>query len=124
MASRDPGPPMNSAQLLADRFATALPLRLDREGVIRIGRTRVPLDTVVRTYENGASPEEIVLAYDSLTLADVHSAVGFYLGHCAEVNEYLRERESQRSAVREQNEQRSAQSSLRERLLARRARAA
>ena len=36
------------------------PLRLDVDGNLLVGGTRVPLDTVVGEYEDGASAEEIV----------------------------------------------------------------
>ena len=50
--------------------ATPPPLRLDSNGTLYVGETRVPLDTVVGVYEMGASPEEIVRRYDTLRLAD------------------------------------------------------
>ena len=43
--------------------APAVPLRTDDHGVIRVGKTRVPLDTVVFAFNQGASPEEIVMSY-------------------------------------------------------------
>ena len=36
-----------------------LPLRLDTQGTIRVGRSRVTLDTVIAAYHQGASPETI-----------------------------------------------------------------
>jgi hypothetical protein len=38
-----------------------VPLRMDETGrMIYVGKSRVPLDTVIYTYNEGASPEEIV----------------------------------------------------------------
>jgi hypothetical protein len=40
-------------------------LRVDEDGAIRIGDTRVLLELVVRKYDGGATPEEIVQSYES-----------------------------------------------------------
>lgn len=37
-----------------------VPLDTDRDGVFRVGGTRVTLDTVVGAFTDGATPEEIV----------------------------------------------------------------
>lgn len=96
------------------------PLRLDEDGVMRVGGTRVTLDTVIGAYEEGESPEEIVLQYDCLKLADVYSVVGYYLENRPEVAAYLSRRQEQAEQVRRQIEARSPQQGIRERLLARR----
>ena len=49
-----------------------LPLEPNDDGVILVGKTRVPLDTVVDAYNEGVMPEEIVRQYPSLDLADVY----------------------------------------------------
>jgi uncharacterized protein (DUF433 family) len=95
------------------------PLRLDADGVMRVGGTRVTLDTVVGAFEDGASPEEIVWAYDSLNLADVYAVIGYYLHNREEVEEYLRARSELAQEVRRLNEARSPMAGVRERLLAR-----
>ena len=58
-----------------------LPFRLDEGGVVRIGNSRITLDLLVEQYENGMSPEDMVRAYDTLALADVHAAIAYYLRH-------------------------------------------
>jgi hypothetical protein len=47
------------------------PLRADADGVIRVGSSRVTLDTVVGAFRNGCTAEEIVMKYPSLDLTDV-----------------------------------------------------
>src|SRR5437879_2771123 len=42
---------------------------------MRVGQTRVPLDTVVYAFNQGASPEEIVMSYPTLELGDVYAIV-------------------------------------------------
>ena len=36
-----------------------IPLRMDSDGVVRVGKTRVTLDTVVAAFVEGATAEEI-----------------------------------------------------------------
>jgi len=71
--------------------ADAAPLRVDLGDVIRVGKTRVTLNTVIFEFENGATAEEIVSRYDTLSLADVYATIGYYLRHRTEIDEYLGE---------------------------------
>lgn len=61
----------------------------DESGTIRIGGTRVTLETVVSAYEQGATPEGIVSQYDVLTLPQVYETISYYLNHREEVEAYL-----------------------------------
>jgi uncharacterized protein (DUF433 family) len=97
-----------------------IPLRKDKYGVIRVGGTRVTLDTVVRAFKNGATAEEIVLQYSALDLADVYAVITYYLRRQAEVEAYLQEQEEEARKVRQQNEARFDPHGIRDRLLARR----
>src|SRR5688572_2032907 len=80
--------------------AASPPLRLDEEGAVRIGESRVSLDLVVEQYENGMTPEDLVRAYDTLGLADVHAVIAYYLRHREEVRTYLKRREGEAEALR------------------------
>ena len=95
------------------------PLREDLGGAIRVGPTRVTLETVLALYERGESPEEIVEAFDTLQLADVYSVIGYYLRHQAEVDAYLRKIDEKWEEIRRKNEADPAYREWRERLLAR-----
>lgn len=97
------------------------PLRVDEGGVVRIGASRVTLDTLVGSYRDGNTAEEIVQQYSSLSLAEVHAAIAYYLTHVPEVEAYLRERQSDAADIRHRAEQVSDQRGVRERLLARQA---
>jgi len=110
--------------MLADSLAAnPPPLRIDEDGVARVGGTRVTLDTLIGAYLDGAAPEQIVLSYDSLDLADVHEVIAYYLRHRPVVEAYLKQRQQQAEAVRRQNEERWPSRGIRERLLARRSQA-
>jgi uncharacterized protein (DUF433 family) len=98
------------------------PLRTDQSGVVRVGKTRVPLDTVIHFFQAGSSPEEIVEGFPTLDLADVYATIGYYLRHRQEVDLYLEQRERVAEEIRAEVEARQGDSrGLRERLLARRA---
>lgn len=98
-----------------------VPLVTDDEGVVHIGKTRVPLDTLISAFLNGATPEEIVCQYPSLYLADIYSVIGYYLRRRSEVEVYLRQRQQQAEIVHQENEALFDPSGVRNRLLARRA---
>lgn len=102
--------------------ADVVPLETDADGVVRVGKTRVTLDTVVAAFNEGATAEEIVQQYPSLSLADVYQVIGYYLRRTAEVEAYLRQRRSEAESVRRQNESRLDPQGVRDRLLSRRRR--
>ena len=96
-----------------------VPLEPDNDGVVRVGGTRVTLDTVISTFSNGATAEEIAQQYPSLHLADIYAVIGYYLRHTGEVEGYLSERQERAAAVKRENEVRFDPTGVRERLLAR-----
>ena len=98
-----------------------LPLAMTEEGVIRVGGTRVTLDSVMAAFKQGATAEDITQRYPSLQLADVYAAIAYYLNHEAEVEAYLQKRQQVAEEIRRQYESRYDPVGLRERLLARRA---
>lgn len=91
------------------------------DGVIRVGKTRVTLDTVVAAFLEGATPGEIVCQYPSLHLADVYATIAYYLRRRGEIDAYLEQRKAQAEKIRRQTELRFDPSGIRERLLARKA---
>jgi uncharacterized protein (DUF433 family) len=97
-----------------------VPLTSDADGVVRVGPTRVTLDTLVAAFREGMTPEGIVEQYPSLRLNEVYSAIGYFLGHPEEVDAYLRERQGRTDEVRRENEARFDPVGVRDRLLARR----
>ena len=101
--------------------AEPVPLRLDEYGALRVGGTRVTLDILVAAFLEGLTPEEIVQQLPTLELADVYYALGYYLRHREEVNGYLSERERRASDLRSKIETSGDMTTIRERLLARKA---
>ena len=85
-----------------------VPLKTDPDGIVRVGESRVPLDTLVAAYREGASAEEIAEQYPSLTLADIYASLGYYLRHRADVDAYLAKGEAESVRLREESRRRSA----------------
>ncbi|WP_414586083.1 DUF433 domain-containing protein [Scytonema sp. PCC 10023] len=86
--------------------AEPIPLVTDANGVVRINKTRVTLDTVVTAFLEGSTAEEIKEQYPSLQLSDIYSVIGYYLRHQTEVDEYLLERQRLKSDVRQEAQRR------------------
>ena len=80
--------------------AEPAPLKTTADGVVRVGNTRVTLDTVIAVFKQGTTAEEIVYRYPSLRLADVYATIGFYLNHQQEVETYLQQRQQQAKEIR------------------------
>lgn len=85
---------------------------------MRIGKTRVSLDSVVHAFNRGESAEEIQRDFDTLSLADIHAAIAYYLHNKEQVDRYLAKREAEYEKLREADRARSDHLS-REVLLAR-----
>lgn len=98
-----------------------LPLQIDENDVVRVGGTRVTLDTVITAFYEGATAEEITYQYPSLKLADVYAVISYYLRQRDEVDTYLQQRQQLADEIRRQNEARFEAQGIRERLLARQA---
>jgi uncharacterized protein (DUF433 family) len=74
-------------------LTVVVPLREEPSGVLRVGKSRVLLELVLRAFKAGATPEAIVQSYDTLSLADVYAVVSRYLTAPEPFEEYLRIRE-------------------------------
>lgn len=97
------------------------PLRTEEGGTIRVGDTRVTLDTVIGAYHNGCSAEEIVLKYPTLNITDVYAVLTYYRWYSEPIEAYLTERRQQSTHIQQQIEEQFPPEGLRERLLARQA---
>lgn len=60
-----------------------------QEDVIRIKGNRIDIEIVLEDYLNGASPEEILLRYPTLSLEKIHATILYYLSKKEEVETYL-----------------------------------
>lgn len=62
--------------------AEAPPLLTDTDGAVRVGGSRVTLDTVVSAFDRGHTAEEIQQQYPTLSLADVYVGGSGRYGTC------------------------------------------
>jgi uncharacterized protein (DUF433 family) len=104
------------------RWGDAPFLREGDDGELRVGKSRVLVDLVIRAFQDGATPEAIVQRYPALSLGEVYASITFYLNHRPDVEEYLDRREREADEIRRQVESRQKDlPDIRSRLLARRA---
>lgn len=96
-----------------------IPLRLEADGTLRMGLTRVTLDVVASSFEEGATPEAIVEQFPTLNLPDVYLVLGYVLKHPEELASYLEKRRVRADEFRRKAEARFNPKGLRDRLLAR-----
>ncbi len=80
--------------------AEVAPLRIDRDGVVRVGQTRVTLDTIIEAFDEGYSAEAIVEQYRTVELGDVYAVIAYYIHHRSEVDPYLEGRRQEADHVR------------------------
>lgn len=89
------------------------PLRSDDTGVLRIGPSRVTLESVVHAFDAGASAEEIVASYPTLELGDVYAAIAYVLKNRVEIDEYMQRSAAESEKVHQQWEERYPTAALR-----------
>ena len=68
-----------------------MPFVITEQGTIRIQGSRVSLDSIIHHFKLGATAEQIVQSFPSLTLGGVYSSIAYYLTHRHEMEEYLEE---------------------------------
>ncbi len=98
-------------------MAQAVPLTRGEGGVFRITGTRVTLDSIVREFKDGATPEQIQEDFPSVTLSDIYSVVAYYLQHSRSVEDYLSAQAKAATEVRREVEGGVDTRGLRERVL-------
>ena len=67
----------------------SIPLAVTEQGTIRIKGSRVSLDSIVHHFKLGATAEQIVQSFPSLSLRDVYSSIAYYLTRRPEIETYL-----------------------------------
>ena len=95
-----------------------IPLTQWEDGTIRVGGTRVLLDIVVHEFNEGRTPEEIVISYPTLKLAEVYGVITYYLDNRDQIEAYLAQRQQETEGLWQKIESNPHQKALREKLLA------
>jgi uncharacterized protein (DUF433 family) len=93
------------------------------EGVIRVAGTRVSLESVVRAFQDGSTPEEICLDFPSLDLVRVYSVLAYYLTRRETIDAYLPAQQRSAETARQELQARHSPflAEVRRRVAARRA---
>ncbi|MFM7205376.1 MAG: DUF433 domain-containing protein [Planctomycetaceae bacterium] len=73
----------------------------DEHGVMRVGQTRVMLDSVLASFVEGGSAETIMHQYPALSLEEVYGAIAFYLGNRETMDAYLARQDAVWNRARE-----------------------
>lgn len=94
-----------------------VPLTLMEHGEYRVEGTRIPLDTIVYEFKNGSSPEEIIMCYDTLKLADVYKVIAYYLDNKEAVDEYIKVQEAKAAVIENEIREQFKSTELHDRLL-------
>ncbi len=97
----------------------APPLVQMPDGTVRVGQSRLSLEQLVDAFRRGDPLPELVEQYHALTLADIHGAVGYWLRHPAEVDEYVARQDAKAAELRRRIEARLGPQPSRDELLAR-----
>ena len=99
------------------------PFIATERGSIRIGSSRVTLDSVINEYKLGATAEQIAYSFPSLQLSDIYLTIAYYLLHKNEIEAYLAEQEKEANELRQHiessPENQKTRGELRDRILAR-----
>jgi len=72
-----------------------------RDGGYWIAERRISLDSIVYSWQRGASPESIQRSFPLLTLEQVYGAITFYLAHQPEIDAYLKQGEAEFERLRQ-----------------------
>ena len=81
-----------------------MPLIVTEQGTIRIKGSRVSLDSIIHHFKLGATAEQIVQSFPSLSLGDVYSSIAYYLTHRQEIEVYMEQQKVTADDLQEQLE--------------------
>ncbi len=102
-------------------FTQIVPLTQDADGTVRVTGSRVTLDTVVSAFKRGNTAEQIQDSFPSLTLSQIYGVIAWYIDHQDEAEEYLKERQTEADAIRQEIEGEPKYAEFRETIRRRRA---
>jgi uncharacterized protein (DUF433 family) len=91
-------------ELNLENLSFDVPLYRDETGKIRVTGTRVLLEMVIYSFNEGETPEGIVDSFPALTLPAVYAITAYYLTHRKEVDAYMKRVEERSEQVRQKIE--------------------
>ena len=93
---------------------------MDPEATIRFKGSRVTLDSLVGCLQRGESVEEIQDNFPTLSIPRISGAIAWYLENQVEADEYLKQREIEADAIRDEIVNRPEYIAFKQRILKRR----
>lgn len=96
-----------------------VPLETDAYGTVRVGGTRVTLETIVAAFDRGDTPEEIREQFPTLALGDIYAVLTYFVRHAREVHDYVAAQDRRADEVRAKIEAVDPSAGLRTKLMAR-----
>ena len=94
----------------------SVPLTQSDDGTLRIGDTRVTLDSVIAAFDRGATPEEILQSFGALKLDEIYAVITYFLRNQESVRAYLTRQSAETDVMRTEIEAEFPARALRERL--------
>lgn len=87
------------------------------DGTLRIGKTRVALESVIHHFSVGATAEEIWQKFPSLTLGEVYGVIAYFLNNKESVVKYILKQEAESDEIQSETEKKFETTELRQRIL-------
>lgn len=91
-------------------------LTQDPDGFVHVTGHRVGLQHLIHYYREGFSPEMLACEYPSLSLAEIHKVIAFYLENRGDVERYINDCENEMDQHRKSAEVGPSMAELRQRL--------
>lgn len=79
---------MSPMSASAEFPAISPPFRWDEAGGIRVGSSRMTLDSILASYHKGSTLKEIAIQFSVLRLKDIYTSIAYYLNHRQEIDTY------------------------------------
>ena len=89
---------------MTDTPTLSIPLQTDEHGTIRVGGTRVTLDTIIARHAQEDTPEAIHEGFPTVSLSDIYAVIAYYLANKNEIDSYLERRRAEGERIRREVE--------------------
>jgi uncharacterized protein (DUF433 family) len=86
---------------MMDIPSLSIPLHTDENGIIRVGDTRVTLDTILARHQQKETPEAIHAGFPTVSLSDIYAVIAYYLANQDDVDAYLQRRRAEGERIRQ-----------------------
>ena len=72
------------------------------DGTVQLRNSRIMIELIIEEYRDGSTPEQICQVWTSLSLADVHRLIAYYLLHTEEVEAYMSEQAQEAARIEQE----------------------